>query len=59
MTLENLLEKGWTEMPMRGGVPITVPGAMHAWAYIIEKFGQLNLKRYSLLQLNTHMKVFQ
>ncbi|MFX0065638.1 MAG: gamma-glutamyltransferase [Candidatus Hermodarchaeota archaeon] len=43
-TLENLLEKGWTKIPMRGGAPVTVPGAMHAWAYIVEKFGQLEFK---------------
>ncbi len=41
VTLDELLEKGWTEMPMRGGPPVTVPGAMHMWHYLIENYGSL------------------
>ncbi|TFG33571.1 gamma-glutamyltransferase [Candidatus Thorarchaeota archaeon] len=44
VTLDNLLERGWTEMPLRGGAPITVPGAMHLWHYVIDKYGSLELK---------------
>ncbi|MHA1943527.1 MAG: gamma-glutamyltransferase, partial [Candidatus Thorarchaeota archaeon] len=44
VTLQDLLDKGWTEMPVRGGPPVTVPGALHLWATIIEKHGALELK---------------
>lgn len=43
-TLDELLEKGWTEMPIRGGAPVTVPGAMHMWHYVIERYGSLEFK---------------
>jgi len=44
VTLDDLLEKGWTEMPLRGGPPVTVPGAMHMWFHVIEKYGNLEFK---------------
>ena len=44
VTLDDLLEKGWTEMPLRGGPPVTVPGAMHMWYHVIEKYGNLEFK---------------
>ena len=40
-TLDDLLERGWTEMPVRGGAPVTVPGAMHMWDYMVKKYGAL------------------
>jgi gamma-glutamyltranspeptidase/glutathione hydrolase len=43
-TLEDLLDKGWTEIPARGGPPVTVPGALHLWATVVEKHGALELK---------------
>jgi gamma-glutamyltranspeptidase/glutathione hydrolase len=43
VTLEELLEKGWTSMPLRGGAPVTVPGALHMWVYLIEHYGALEL----------------
>ena len=43
-TLDELLEKDWKHMPVRGGPPVTVPGAMHLWGYIIEKYGALELR---------------
>jgi gamma-glutamyltranspeptidase/glutathione hydrolase len=43
VTLEDLLEKGWTSMPLRGGAPVTVPGALHMWVYLIEHYGDLEL----------------
>lgn len=43
-TLQDLLDKGWTEMPPRGGPPVTVPGALHLWTTVIEKHGALELK---------------
>ena len=42
-TLDDLLEKQWTEIPVRGGAPVTVPGALHMWAYVVEKYGALEL----------------
>lgn len=42
--LQDLLDKGWKEIPARGGPPVTVPGALHLWATIIEKHGALELK---------------
>jgi len=44
VTLDDLLDKGWTEMPLRGGPPVTVPGAMHMWFYVVEKYGTLEFK---------------
>ncbi len=41
VTLDDLLDRGWVEIPVRGGAPVTVPGAMHMWHYIIEKYGAL------------------
>ncbi len=44
VTIDDLLERGWTEMPVRGGPPATVPGAMHLWGYLVEKHGSIELK---------------
>ncbi|MCK4567005.1 MAG: gamma-glutamyltransferase, partial [Candidatus Thorarchaeota archaeon] len=44
VTLDDLLDKGWTEMPLRGGPPVTVPGAMHMWFYVVKKYGALEFK---------------
>lgn len=43
-TLQDLLDKNWTQIPERGGPPVTVPGALHLWATVIEKHGALELK---------------
>ncbi|UCE11219.1 MAG: gamma-glutamyltransferase [Candidatus Thorarchaeota archaeon] len=43
-TIDDLLEKGWTDMPVRGGAPVTVPGAMHLWDFLVRKYGNLELK---------------
>jgi len=44
VTLEELLEKEWEAVPLRGGPPVTVPGAMHAWCYMVEKYGALEME---------------
>ena len=44
VTLQDLLDKGLTEMPVRGGSPVTVPGALNLWSTVIEKHGALELK---------------
>ncbi|MHA2434037.1 MAG: gamma-glutamyltransferase, partial [Candidatus Thorarchaeota archaeon] len=41
VTLADLLEKGWTEMPLTGGATVTVPGAMHLWSHMVDKHGAL------------------
>ena len=44
VTLDDLLAKGWTEMPLRGGPTVSVPGAMHLWGTLIKEHGRLELK---------------
>jgi gamma-glutamyltranspeptidase/glutathione hydrolase len=36
-------EKGIKEIPLRGILPVTVPGALHGWAEAVEKYGTLPL----------------
>jgi len=42
--LHQLISRGWTEMPTRGGAPVTVPGAMHLWHTLVKKYGRLEFK---------------
>lgn len=42
-TLEDLLEMKWTNMPLRGGPTVTVPGAMHLWCMLVEELGTMEL----------------
>lgn len=43
ISIEELQGRGWNEMPLRGGAPVTVPGAMHLWVELVEKYGSLEL----------------
>jgi gamma-glutamyltranspeptidase/glutathione hydrolase len=43
LTLEMVREHGHTEMPARGPLPINVPGAVDAWAHLVERFGRRSL----------------
>ena len=36
-------ERGMKEIPEKGILPVTVPGALHAWAQAIERYGTLSL----------------
>jgi gamma-glutamyltranspeptidase/glutathione hydrolase len=36
-------DQGFKEMPERGILPVTVPGALHGWAEAIERYGKLPL----------------
>ncbi len=36
-------EKGFKEVPERGMLSVTVPGALHAWASMAERYGTLSL----------------
>lgn len=44
VSLQELLDLGWTSIPARGGPPVTVPGALHLWCYVVEKHGALEMK---------------
>ncbi|MCF2138245.1 MAG: gamma-glutamyltransferase [Candidatus Thorarchaeota archaeon] len=43
VTLDELLSDGWEKMPVRGGPPVTVPGAMHLWELLNKEYGNLDL----------------
>lgn len=44
ISIEKLKERGFTEIPKYGVIPIMVPGAPAAWVELSEKFGKLPLK---------------
>jgi len=43
MTIESVRAAGHQEMPARGALPVTVPGAVDAWAQLVERFGRRSL----------------
>jgi gamma-glutamyltranspeptidase/glutathione hydrolase len=42
-TLESFEERGIKEIPERGILSVTVPGALHGWAQAVERYGGLSL----------------
>ncbi|MGV9103328.1 MAG: gamma-glutamyltransferase [Candidatus Thorarchaeota archaeon] len=42
VTLDELREREWDRIPVRGGAPVTVPGAMHLWHFMISNYGALD-----------------
>jgi len=44
-TLEEMRRRGLSEMPLRGILPVTVPGAAAGWADTVTRFGRLSLDR--------------
>lgn len=44
ISLEALRERGYTEIPRYGFVPVNVPGAPAAWAALAKRFGRLSLE---------------
>jgi gamma-glutamyltranspeptidase/glutathione hydrolase len=42
-SLDELRDKGWAEMPLLGGAPVTVPGAIHLWFHLVGKHGSLEM----------------
>jgi len=42
-TLDSYLARGLSEVPMRGMLPVTVPGAAAGWADAVSRFGKLGL----------------
>jgi gamma-glutamyltranspeptidase/glutathione hydrolase len=43
MARQALLERGYSEVPIHGAEPITVPGALSGWAALLERYGTLSL----------------
>src|SRR5947209_9862427 len=43
--LERLRERGLTQMPLHGPLPVTVPGAVDSWHEALRRFGRLGLER--------------
>lgn len=41
ISIDSVQKKGYTEMPPRGWLPVTVPGVPSAWAELSEQFGKL------------------
>ena len=41
LTRDKVLAAGHKEMPQRGWIPVTVPGAVSAWAELHRRFGRL------------------
>jgi gamma-glutamyltranspeptidase/glutathione hydrolase len=44
-TIDELLAKGWSEIPLRGGPPVTVPGALRLWYDIVKLHGTLDFSK--------------
>ncbi|MFD2706113.1 gamma-glutamyltransferase family protein [Salibacterium lacus] len=44
LSVEEVKQQGYGEMPERGFLPVTVPGAPGAWAALSERFGRLSLE---------------
>jgi len=44
LTMEYIRDKGLDRVPMHGSLPVMVPGAVGAWAEIIDKCGNLTLE---------------
>jgi len=42
-TIEKFRERGINEIPERGILAVTVPGALHGWAQALERFGTMKL----------------
>jgi gamma-glutamyltranspeptidase/glutathione hydrolase len=45
LSLDVLARGGIHEMPARGFIPVTVPGAPAAWATLVRRFGRLSLRQ--------------
>jgi len=43
LTIEAVRRAGHETMPTRGPLPVTVPGAVDAWAQLVERFGRRSL----------------
>lgn len=43
LTAEHLRQRGYTTMPQRGALTVTVPGTVHAWAALLADQGRMGL----------------
>lgn len=43
LTADLVRGRGYTDFPARGGLPVTVPGAVRGWQLALERFGTLGL----------------
>src|SRR5262249_21055146 len=43
LSLDVLRERGFSEMPMHGMLPVTVPGAVDAWCEALRRFGSRSI----------------
>ncbi|RDE12425.1 MAG: gamma-glutamyltransferase [Candidatus Thorarchaeota archaeon] len=41
-TLDELIARGWAEIPERHAASVTVPGAMHLWHTLVKQYGRLD-----------------
>ena len=44
LTLEWFVENGYSEIPRRGPLPVSVPGTIDGWFALHERFGELNMQ---------------
>ncbi len=44
LSLETLRDRGLSEMPAHGMLPVTVPGALSAWIEALDRFGTMTLR---------------
>lgn len=42
-TVKHYRDKGYSEIPTHGADAVTVPGAFHGWATLLERYGKLSL----------------
>ncbi len=43
LSIDRLQAHGLTEMPMQGMLPVTIPGAVHAWCAALQRFGSQSI----------------
>jgi gamma-glutamyltranspeptidase/glutathione hydrolase len=44
-SLDFFKQRGLEEIPFRGPLPVTVPGALHGWCTLLEKYGTMSLEQ--------------
>ena len=45
LTVDWIRKQGYQQMPLRGAIPITVPGSLRGWQMVLDRFGSLELKQ--------------
>lgn len=44
-SLDYFKQRGLEEIPIQGPLPVTVPGALHGWCTLLEKYGTMSLEQ--------------